>query len=83
MSNKYEGLGEALIDMNLHIARLEIIAVAVLKELAEAKSLSQDFTGFLERIASDKASTSTEAYLQQLPALMAEWTQMVRRIQGS
>lgn len=83
MSNNYEGLSDALTDMHLRLARLEITTVALLKELAEAKSLGRDFTGFLERMAGDKASTSTEPYVQQLPALVAEWAEMVKRIQGT
>lgn len=83
MSNNYEGLGDALTDMHLRIARLELATVALLKELAEAKTLSPDFSQFLQRNTEEHASRVTAPYFQQLPALMAEWTGLVNKLQGN
>ncbi|WP_329770485.1 hypothetical protein [Stenotrophomonas maltophilia] len=82
MSKNYEGIGDALTDMNLRIARLELTTVALLKELAEAKTLSTGFPNFLQRNTEEHAARSSASYFQELPALMAQWTQLVSEIQG-
>ncbi|WP_099473343.1 hypothetical protein [Stenotrophomonas maltophilia] len=82
MSNNYEGLADALTDMHLRIARLELATVALLKELTEAKALSPDFSQFLQRNAEEHASKITSQYFQQLPGLMAQWTELVSKLQS-
>lgn len=83
MSNNYEGLGDALTDMHLRIARLELATVALFKELTKAKTLSPDFPQLLQRNAEEHASRITEPYFQQLPGLMAQWAQLVSKLQGN